>query len=121
MKRMIWLAAVMTAGVFATGCGTGFPNGLIYTELNVPIVVNSSDKDEIKDYKMVETSGSKWFGLFVYGNLDYKDMMKKSGGFSRIQRVEYFSKDICGCGTFGIRIYGEPRKNEPASGEGAGK
>ena len=115
MKKLMWLVAVMVTGMFAVGCGTGFPNGLIYTELNIPISVNTSDKGEIGSYRVVEASGSKWFGLFVYGDVDYAAAVRKAGGFSRIQRVEYFSKDICGCGTFGIRVYGEPLKNEPVT------
>lgn len=121
MKKLVWLGSVVAAGMISAGCGTGFPNGLIYTDLRVPLAVNSSDKGEIGDYHVGEVTGSKWFGLFVYGDVNYAKAVQNAGGFSRVQRVEYFSKDICGCGRFGIRVYGEPLKNNNDSKSGASK
>ena len=110
MKKMFLLLFAAVAMTLISGCGTGFPNGLIYTQLNVPIAVNSSDTKEIGTYRWGEARGTKLFGLFVWGDTSYKKAVEDAGGFSRVQRVEYFSYDVCGCGYFGIRVYGEPLK-----------
>lgn len=110
MKKMLLMVCVALAAVFASGCGTGFPNGLVYTQLNIPIAVNSSDQNEIGSYHSGEAKGRKLFGLFVWGDTSYDAAVKNAGGFSRVQRVEYFSYDVCGCGYFGIRVFGEPKK-----------
>lgn len=110
-KLLILLCAVVTALV-VSGCGTGFPNGFLYTQLNLPIAVNSSDTKNIGTYHKGEARGTKLFGLFVWGDTSYEAAVRDAGGFSRVQRVEYFSYDVCGCGYFGIRVFGEPLKQE---------
>ncbi len=110
MKKLLFVLAVAAVAALTTGCGTGFPNGLIYTQLNVPIAVNSSDTKPIGTYHQGEAKGTKLFGLFVWGDTSYEKAVENAGGFSRIQRVEYFSYDVCGCGYFGIRVFGEPVK-----------
>lgn len=109
MKKTMIMALSATVLLLLTGCGTGFPNGLLYTQLNIPLTVNISDKEEIGTYMKSEAVGYKLFGLFAWGDTSYEAALK-NGKFSRIQRVEYFSYDICGCGYYGIRIIGEPVK-----------
>ena len=106
MKKL-FVAAALTAALFClTGCGTGFPNGLIYTQLNMPLVVNNIPGVSESDLdRPVEVTGHKYFGLIVTGDVSYEKAIQKAN-FGQIQRVEYFSYDICGCGYFGIRVYG---------------
>lgn len=105
MKKLFAVAA-MTAALFClTGCGTGFPNGLVYTQLNIPLVVNNLPDVSEGELDVAEVTGQKYFGLIVNGDVSYKKILEKAN-FGKVQRVEYFSYDICGCGYFGIRVYG---------------
>ena len=103
--KMVVLAFGAALMLFLAGCGTGFPNGLLYTNITMPLVVNGGD---IETYNVGEAKGTKWFGLFVFGDVSYERAKSNAPcEFGRIQRVEYFSTDFGGCGEFGIRIYGE--------------
>ena len=111
MKKILVIFGLSSV-LLLTGCGTGFPNGFIYTNLNIPLSVNGS-QEEIKANFDVEVKGQKLFGLFAWGDVSYEAAMKKAEyRFAKIQRVEYFSHDVCGCGYYGIRIYGEKKKEE---------
>jgi len=109
--KMVFLALVAVSMLLLTGCGTGFPNGLLYTNITIPLVVNGGDID---DGNYCEVTGVKVLGIIAVGDVSYETAMKKArgGSFGRIQRVEYFSKDFGGNGVFGIRIYGETKKSE---------
>lgn len=96
------------------GCGTGFPNGLLYTDITIPIAVNSGDRDEINN--IGEAEGVKILGLFVFGDVSYDRAVANAtgGDFGSIQRVEYYMTDIAGCGKFGIRVYGKTKSEKTA-------
>ena len=115
MRKIFFVLCAAVAAVLINGCGTGFPNGLLYTQINMPLAVNSSDSKDIGTYHVGEAKGTKLFGLFAWGNASYEAAVKAAGGFSRVQRVEYFSHDVCGCGYFGIRVIGEPLKEGESS------
>lgn len=105
-KLAIALFAILVS-VFLTGCGTGFPNGLLYTEVTLP--VSASDDPTIQDYNVGKASCTKWFGLVAVGDASV-DTAKKNGvagPISRVQRIEYHAVDIMGCGTFTTIVYGE--------------
>jgi hypothetical protein len=121
MKKVFLMLSVVLTMLFVTGCATGFPNGLIYTKLDMPIAVNSSDKGEIGTLMTSEVEGVKILGLVVCGDTSYKAAVDKVGGFKRVQRVEYFSEDILGCGYFGIRVIGEPVDASAGEAQGAVK
>ena len=96
------------------GCGTGFPNGLLYTDITIPIAVNSGDSDEVDN--IGEAEGVKILGLFVFGDVSYDRAVANANGgsFGSIQRVEYYSTDWAGCGRFGIRVYGKTKSAKTA-------
>ena len=104
------LGAALMLGL--TGCWSGFPVGVVYNDVSIPVVVNSGD---IGTDNYGEASTIKWLGLVVVdkGNL-YEEAVKNSpaGGFGRIQRVEYFVNDVLGCGVYGVRIWGENPRNK---------
>lgn len=109
MKNLRSYFALMTifSAAFLCGCGTGFPNGLLYTEVTLP--VSASDDPTIQDYNVGKASCTKWFGLVAVGDASV-DTAKKNGvagPISRVQRIEYHAVDIMGCGTFTTIVYGE--------------
>ena len=106
LKLVIALGAILVS-VFLTGCGTGFPNGLLYTEVTLP--VSASDDPTIQDYNIGRASCTKWFGLVAVGDASV-DAAKRNGiagPISRVQRIEYHAVDIMGCGKFTTIVYGE--------------
>lgn len=111
MKKLFLTTTLMVVLLGLTGCGTGFPNGLVYTQLNMPLVVNNLPDVSEGELDVAEVIGRKYFGLIVNGDVSYKKILDKAN-FGKVQRVEYFSYDICGCGYFGIRVYGLKKKYE---------
>ena len=69
------------------------------------LALTSCDKIDVETIKRI----------VIRGNASYEAAVKAAGGFSRVQRVEYFSHDVCGCGYFGIRVIGEPLKEGESS------
>ena len=109
MKKLLVAAVVTAVMLVLTGCGTGFPNGLVYTQLNLPVVVNNLENIKESELDQAEAVGYKAFGLFVWGDTSYGKVVQDAN-LSVVQRIEYFSYDICGCGYFGIRVYGLKNK-----------
>lgn len=105
MKKILLVTALAAAMLTLTGCGTGFPNGLVYTQLNMPVVVNNLKDVDEGMLAHDEVVGYKVLGVVVWGDTSYKTLMEKAK-LDEVQRVEYFSYDICGCGYFGFRAYG---------------
>ncbi len=101
------LSAVALALVLQ-GCATGFPNGLIYTEVTLP-VSSASDFTQIKDTNKGISYCTKWFGLWASGDASIETAAKngQAGPIKKIQRVEYHAHDILGCGRFETIVYGE--------------
>ena len=110
--KTVVLALCAALMLCLTGCWSGFPAGVLYNDVSIPIVVNAGD---IETNNVGEASTVKWLGWVVVdkGNL-YENAVKNAPGgrFGRIQRVEYFVKDFLGCGIYGIRIYGEKAKTK---------
>lgn len=105
MKKFLLVLTMASAMLTMTGCGTGFPNGLVYTQLNMPVVVNNLKDVDEDMLDSAEAVGYKVLGLVVWGDTSYGKIVKDAN-LGVVQRVEYFSYDICGCGYFGIRVYG---------------
>lgn len=107
--RVLLSFTLITFGLlFVTGCATGFPNGVIYTNVKIPVSV-SEDYSSKQAIKTGEAECWKWFGCWVDGDMSIDKAMKncKSGEIKRIKMVEYQSHDILGTGWFKIVVYGE--------------
>ena len=104
------LLVFIAAGILPliNGCATGFPNGLIYTHVNLPVTA-SQDYSQIKDTKVGIASCEKVLGLFAWGNASIAEAVKNcpAGPIMKIQRVEYHAWDLLGCGTYETIVYGE--------------
>ena len=110
MKSFFKAVVLMLAVAFSiclSGCGTGFPNGLIYTNVTLP--VSASDDPTIQDYNVGKASCTKWFGVIAVGDASVEAAKANgiAGPVSRVQRIEYHALDIMGCGTFTTVVYGE--------------
>lgn len=106
LKKMLYAASTAVTALL-TGCGTGFPNGLVYTEVTLPIC--TSDDPSIQDYNVGKASCTKWFGIIATGDASIGTAKKNgiAGPISRIQRIEYHAVDIMGCGKYTTIVYGE--------------
>ena len=107
--RVLFSITAITIGLlFVTGCATGFPNGLIYTHVTLPVTA-SPDYSQIKATKKGTASCKKFLGLVAWGDASVENASKNcdAGPIKKIQRVEYESIDCLGCGTFYTYVYGE--------------
>lgn len=104
-----WLCVLGITGIAVTfaGCGTGFPTGLLYTEVTLPVC--ATDDPSIQDYNVGKATCTKWFGIIATGDASIGTAKKNgmAGPISRVQRIEYHAIDICGCGTYTTIVYGE--------------
>lgn len=106
-KSLVLAAAIAGVGLLTVGCGTGFPNGLVYTEVTLP--VSASSDPTIQDYNVGKATCTKILGLVAVGDASIDTARKNgtAGPISRIQRVEYYAFDVLGCGKFTTIVYGE--------------
>ena len=104
---LLYAAAVVGVAIMLTGCGTGFPNGLVYTEITLPVCATADPS--IQDYNVGKASCTKWFGIIATGDASIGTAKKNgtAGPISRVQRIEYHAIDICGCGKYTTIVYGE--------------
>ena len=93
--------------IVLTGCGTGFPTGLVYTDVTLPVY--STSDPTIQDYNVGKASCTKWFGIIAVGDASIGTAQQNgtAGPISKVQRIEYHALDICGCGIFTTIVYGE--------------
>lgn len=108
MKKCLSLLAALTVSIIFQGCATGFPNGLVYTEVTLPIMA-TPDSDQIKDSNVGISYCTKWFGLWASGDASVETAMNngQAGPIKKVQRIEYHAYDILGCGKFETIVYGE--------------
>lgn len=106
-KILFYAVAACGMTVALTGCGTGFPTGLVYTEVMLPVCATADPS--IQDYNVGKASCSKWFGIVAIGDASIGAAKKNgaAGPISRVQRIEYHAIDICGCGKYTTIVYGE--------------
>ena len=106
-KILFYTVAVCGVSVLSTGCGTGFPNGLVYTEITLPVCATADPT--VQDYNVGKASCTKWFGIIATGDASIGTAKKNgtAGPISRVQRIEYHAIDICGCGKYTTIVYGE--------------
>ncbi len=108
LKKILFYAVAVFGLIIAlTGCGTGFPTGLVYTEVTLPVCATSDPS--IQDYNVGKASCTKWFGVIAIGDASIGEAKKNgtAGPISRVQRIEYHAIDICGCGKYTTIVYGE--------------
>lgn len=108
LKKMLYYAVVGCGiTIMLSGCGTGFPTGLVYTEVTLPVCATADSS--VQDYNVGKASCTKWFGVIAIGDASIGTAKKNgtAGPISRIQRVEYHAIDICGCGKYTTIVYGE--------------
>jgi hypothetical protein len=112
LKRQL---LIVLTGIFSisilllsSGCATGFPNGLIYTHVKLPVTA-APDYSQIKDTKKGTAYCKKFLGLVAWGDASIEAAAKNcpSGQIKKIQRVEYEAVDCLGCGTYYTHVYGE--------------
>ena len=108
-RKLFYALSVCSAAILLTGCGTGFPNGLLYTKVTLPI--SSTDDPTVQDYNVGKAHCTKWFGLIAVGDASIGTAKKNgtAGPISRVQRIEYQAVDILGCGRFTTIVYGEKK------------
>ena len=104
---LLYAFAVGVTTIMLTGCGTGFPTGLVYTDVTLPVCATSDPS--VQDYNVGKATCTKWFGVIAIGDASIGAAKKNgtAGPISRVQRVEYHALDVCGCGRYTTIVYGE--------------
>ncbi len=107
-KLLFSVTVVTVVLLLTTGCATGFPNGLIYTKVTLPVTA-SPDYSQTKATNKGISSCTKWFGLWATGDASIEAAAKngQAGPIKKIQRIEYHAHDVLGCGKFETIVYGE--------------
>ena len=106
-KALLGAAAAVGTTIMLTGCGTGFPTGLLYTDVTLPVCATSDPT--VQDYNVGKATCTKWFGIIAIGDASIGAAKKNgtAGPISRVQRVEDHALDVCGCGRYTTIVYGE--------------
>lgn len=112
MKFLIYVL-ILSALPFLSGCATGFPNGLVYTNVTLPITA-SPDYAQIEASNVGRSYCTKWFGLWATGDASIEAAVNngQAGRITTIQRIEYKAYDILGCGKYETIVYGQSKKDE---------
>ena len=108
IRVLFYLTSITVGLLFVAGCATGFPNGLIYTNVTLPVTA-SPDYSQIKATNKGISSCTKWFGLWATGDASIEAAVKngQAGPIKKVQRIEYHAHDVLGCGRYETIVYGE--------------
>jgi hypothetical protein len=109
MKKLIVGASAAAMAMFATGCGTVYPDGplvgtagCIYTDVSGPVSVTSN-----VGASKVGTATSKGVIGFAWGDSSIKEA-SANGGITKVQHVDYHVTSVLGVYTETVvTVYGE--------------
>ena len=102
--KLTFLALVLTAGLFASGCATATPVGTFYTELSLPVNVAGGAASYSKVGKATSNS---YFALIATGDSSI-ETAAKNGGISKIKFIDWKVKNILGfMGEYTTYVYGD--------------
>ena len=103
MKKLGIIAALFAAATLA-GCATPYPQGIIYTELKLPVNVTSNNG---KTAKVGTAECMSVLGMVATGDCSI-EAAKKQGGITKVHHVDWDAKNVLGIiGNYKVVVYGE--------------
>ena len=103
MKKIGIACALLAAGMLA-GCATPFPQGIIYTELKLPVDVTGNGG---KTPKVGTAECKSVLALVATGDCSTEAAMKQ-GGITKVHHVDWVAKNVLGIfGEYKVVVYGE--------------
>ena len=103
MKKIGIACAMLAVGMLA-GCATPYPQGLIYTELKLPVDVTGNGG---KAPKVGTAECQSVLSLVATGDCSVETAMKQ-GGVTKVHYVDWDSKNILGLfGQYKLVVHGE--------------
>lgn len=104
MKKLVTIAAVLAVGMLA-GCATPYPQGILYTELKLPVDVTGNAAG--RGSKVGTAECMSILGLVATGDCSVETAMKQ-GGISKIHHVDWDGRNILGIvGNYKVVVHGE--------------
>lgn len=103
MKKIGFVGALLAMGMLA-GCASPFPQGIIYTELKLPIDATGNGG---RAPKVGTGECMSVLGMVATGDCSLETAMKQ-GGITKIHHVDWESKNILGFfGEYKVVVHGE--------------
>ncbi len=96
----------MIAGLMLTGCASLQPNGMAFTDVQIPVTATSSSLD-VSKMKVGKSSCKTIMSLVARGDASIAAAVK-NGNIKTIHAVDWKVKNICGIiGEYECIVYGE--------------
>lgn len=103
MKKIGIAGAVLAMGMLA-GCASPYPQGIIYTELKLPVDVTGNGG---RAPKIGISECTSVLGMVALGDCSLETAMRQ-GGITKVHHVDWDSKNILGFfGQYKVIVHGE--------------
>lgn len=97
-------AFIVGAFVVAGGCASALPNGIIYTDVKLPI---SSADGQVSYTRVGSAEAKSYFGLVAVGDASINQAIL-NGGIKKVKYIDYQSNGVLGVvGTYKTTVYGD--------------
>ena len=104
MKIVTLCVALAVIAGLATGCASPYPQGVLLTELTLPVDVTSNNG---KATKVGTATCTSLLGLIAQGDASI-EAAKKNGGITKVHHVDWKAKSLLGIiGEYTLTVYGE--------------
>ena len=104
MKTTALFAMLAIIGMQATGCASPYPQGILLTDLTLPVAATSNSG---KATKVGTATCTSLLGLVTQGDASL-EAAKKNGGITKVYHVDWKAKNILGIiGEYTLTVYGE--------------
>ena len=107
MKNLVVGLCAVVAAVVVSGCASSYPQGVLYTKLNLPVTVGDGKVLDVGKQKVGTSTSQSILGLIATGDSSI-DAAAKSAGIKTIHYVDWNVENILGLiGTYKCTVYGE--------------
>ncbi len=104
MLKSITICLISLSGlVFATGCATYLPLGVVYTEVDLPVAATANQRGPKKGTSTCKSV----LTLLAFGDASI-EAAAKNGGITNITHVDWSAENILGIyGVYTVTVYGD--------------
>ena len=103
-KVLVYSAAILASVLVTTGCATSYPFGTLYTGVDLPVAVGTS---ELQWSRKGTASCYSILGLIANGDASINSACK-NGGITKVSWVTYSVRNILGAyGIYTTTVYGD--------------
>ena len=104
MKKTLLICVGICIAALFTGCATPYPQGMLYTNLKLPVDATSN---MAKAPKVGTAECVSYLGMIAIGDVSI-DTAMKNGGIKKIYYVDWEVENILGLiGKYKVTVYGE--------------